>query len=682
MSSLETRRKFFSPKVNRLCRGRKIAYQMPMSRPRLTALFLALVTLAAYLPVTRYNFITYDDDAYVTANPVVQDGLTPEGLKWAFTTGHASNWHPLTWISHMTDCALFGLNPGAHHFVNILFHAANAALLFILLLRLTGQMWPAAFVAALFAWHPLHVESVAWVAERKDVLSTFFALLTLLSYAKYVQAKSRRSYWFALFFFALGLMSKPMLVTLPFVMLLLDYWPLYRMGKAEGGRRNLSGLLVEKTPFFTLAVASCVITFLVQHSGHAVATLEDVPAGFRLENAVVATAWYLQKLVWPGPLAVIYPLAPIPPVVFAVSAAILIGISVAVWRARLRNRCWLVGWLWFLGTLVPVIGLVQVGSAAMADRYTYIPSIGIFMAVVFGLPELAGKIAWAKKGLPWAAALVLAGCLGAMEWQLHYWRDSETLFRHTLAVTRNNDKAHLDLAVALDQQDRFAEALAEYHEAVRIAPDRYQLYFNMGCALGRLGRHAEALAEFRKAIQFDPHVALWHAAAGGELVTLGYDDEALKEFAVAARLKPDYARPHLETAKFFFQQGRDAEAVVALLAAVQAEPESFQTLATAAHYLAANEHAAARDGQSALTLARKADELSAHGQPLVLDTLGMAYAETGDFTNAAACAQAALALAEAAKLADTVAIRQRLELYKNQQPWRQSFVATNRPVKD
>jgi protein O-mannosyl-transferase len=647
-----------------------------MSRPRLIALALVLITLAVYLPVTRDAFLDYDDDEYVTENPVVQDGLTLAGLKWAFTTGRASNWHPLTWLSHMTDCTLFGLNPFAHHFINVIFHAANAALVFILLLRLTGKIWPSVFVAALFAWHPLHVESVAWIAERKDVLSAFFALLALLSYAKYVQTDCRRSYWFALIFFAFGLLSKPMLVTLPCVMLLLDFWPLQRFSPAA----FRFSLLTEKIPFFLLTAASCVVTFLVQHSGRAVATLDDVSLGFRLENATVATAGYLQKSVWPAPLAVIYPLAPIPAATFAWSVAALIVICAFVWHVRKLNRCWLVGWLWFLGTLVPVIGIVQVGGAAMADRYTYIPSIGIFLAVAFGLPEFAGKISWVNKILPVGAAFLLVASISLTEWQLHYWRDTETLFRHTLAVTQVNDMAHLNLGIALDQQGRSEEALAEYRETLRISPGRYQIHFNMGCLLDKLGRPAEALAEFREAIRLDPKVAMWHSAVGSELATLGQGDEALKEFAEAGRLKPDYAQPHLETAKIFFQQRRDHEATNELHAALQSEPDHFQTLATVAHYFAANENAAARDGQFALTLAIKADDLSGHIQPMVLDALGMAYAATDDFTNAQSSALNAADLAAAANLKDLPAIRQRLELYQRGQPWRESFRATNAPA--
>jgi len=302
--------------------------------------------------------------------------------------------------------------------------------------------------------------------------------------------------------------------------------------------------------------------------------------------------------------------------------------------------------------------------------------------VTFGLQELAGKLSWLKKILPLGATLLLIGSVSLTEWQLHYWRNTETLFRHTLAVTQDNDIAHLNLGITFDQQGRSEEALAEYRETLRISPDRQQIHFNIGVLLDKLGRPAEALAEFLEAIRLEPKVARWHCAAGSELAALGQFDEALKEFSEAERLNPDYARPHIETAKVFFQQGRDPEAAGELHAALRSEPDNFQTLATAAHYFAANENAAARDGQSALTIAIKADDLSGHMQPMVLDTLGMAYAETGDFINAQICAQNALELAEVAKLKNIAAIRQRLELYKNRQPWRESFRATNAPGKN
>lgn len=647
-----------------------------MSRPRLIALLLAFLTLVVYLPVVHHGFLNYDDDDYVTNNPMVENGLTFAGVKWAFTTGHASNWHPLTWLSLMLDVTLFGLNAGAMHFVNVLFHAANVALLFVLLLRLTGRVGPSVFIAALFGWHPLHVESVAWIAERKDVLSTFFALLSLLAYAKSVQEKSRRQLGFALLFFALGLMAKPMLVTLPFVMLLVDFWPFRRFNTSTFQR-----LIVEKVPFFVLTVVSCVVTYLAQSRGHAVAALGTVPLVFRLENAVVAVAHYAVKLFWPEPMAVIYPLVRISFVELAPAAALLILVSLAAWHWRKSRPYFLIGWLWFVGTLVPVIGLVQVGAAAMADRYTYIPSIGFFMAVVFGLDELAGRFPAFRRIVPTGAILLLAVSVFGTEIQLRYWRNSETLFRHSLAVTRNNDIARFDLGLALDQEGKTAEALAQYREALQLNPDRYQIHNNIGIILDQQGRAAAALKEFRDCIKLAPNLATFHNSAGNELVKLGKYDEALKEFAEAGRLDPHSATPHIEIAKVFFREGRDAKAVDELHTALQLEPDNFQILVSAAHYLAANEDASARNARMALTLALKANQLSGHSQPMVYDILGMAFADVGDFSNAVTCAQNALDLANAAKMKHLEPIQQRLDLYQKRRPWRESFRATNSTAK-
>ncbi len=662
-----------------------------MSRPRIIALLLALVTLAVYLPATRFEFTNYDDNDYVSANPQVQAGLTWAGVKWAFTTGHAGNWHPVTWLSHMTDVTLFGMNPGAHHFVSVLFHAANAALLFVLLFRLTKKLWPCALIAALFAWHPLRVESVAWVAERKDVLSTFFALLTLLSYAKAVMSdecsvkdgrphasRLTRHYFLALFFFALGLMAKPMLVTLPFVLLLLDFWPLKRFQVST----FRFPILLEKFPFFALTAASCLITFIVQHSGHAVASLAQIPLLYRLENAPLAAARYLLKMFCPVNLAVIYPLNRIATAEFIFALAALVLISALAWRGRNLRPYFLMGWLWFLGTLTPVIGIVQVGSASMADRYTYLPGIGILIAIVFTLAAVAEKNSFLKKISRALAALVLVASVSLTEKQLQHWRNSETLFRHAVAVTLNNDVAHIDLGTALNGQGRTEEALAEFRAAVRINPDRPQTHFNLGLIYRGAEKHREALAEFREAIRLDANNANARSAAGGELAALGKYDEALKEFATAERLAPRYAMPHLETAKVFFLQGRDSEAVDELRAALRAEPDNFEILSATAHYLAANENAAARDGRNAVILALKASELSGRSQPSVFDILGMALAATGDFTNAVACAQNALDLANLAKLKKLEPLQRRVELYKKNQPWRESFRATNAPVKN
>ena len=655
-------------------------------------LLLVLITLGIYLPVIRHDFVTYDDIGYVTNNQIVQNGLTLAGIKWAFTTLHMANWHPITWVSHMADCELFKLNAGAHHFVNVLFHAANVALLFTLLLRLTKKMWPSALVAALFAWHPLHVESVAWISERKDVLSTFFGLLSLLNYARYAQEQDANSrklvqkshphslpltshskfYWLALVFFALGLMSKPMLVTLPFILLLLDYWPLARFSLSAFP----SVFLTEKLPFFLLAAASCVFTFLAQQAGHSIASLDEIPLPYRLENALAATAQYLLKMLWPVDLAVIYPLTIIQPATWMLALAVLILTSAGVWLAHNHNRCWLAGWFWFLGTLVPVIGIVQVGGATMADRYTYIPSIGIFIAVVFGLHSLPRL----KIIFPVVSTLALIACVLLTEKQLGYWRNSETLFRHTLAVTENNEIAHLNLGVALDQQGRTTEALAEYREAMRIYPANYQIHFAIGNMLFKMNRPAEALVEYRECLRLDPGVPALYNAAASALVEQGKIEDARKEFAEAERLDSHYAQPHLELAKTYFTQGQDAQAVAELWSAARSDPYNVEVLIAVARYLAVNENAAARDGQQALTLALKANDLSGNRQSDVFDVLGMAFAATGDFTNAVVCAQNALEFAPDENQKNIGPLRQRLKFYENHQPWHESFRATNAPA--
>jgi tetratricopeptide (TPR) repeat protein len=658
-----------------------------MSRPRLIGLLLVLGTLAVYLPAARHGFSLYDDGDYVAENRVVQNGLTWAGVKWAFTTWHASNWHPLTWISHMADCQLFGLNAGMHHCVNLLFHAANAVLLFALLLRMTKAIWPSAFVAALFAWHPLHVESVAWIAERKDVLSTFFGLLALLCYARFVEEskvqgpKPKVFYALALLMFALGLLAKPMLVTLPFVLLLLDCWPLQRFQISDFKLQIFLRLAFEKIPFFLLAAISCVVTFLAQHNGGAVVSIEKVSLHFRLENTPVAYALYLWKMAWPAKLAIVYPLATISTHVLIISAAVLIFISAAAWIGRRRSPYLLVGWLWFLGTLVPVIGIVQVGSQALADRYSYFPLIGIFIAAAFGVRDLADRFHFPKKILAGAAILILAACLCRTHKQLDYWRDDESLFRHALAVTKDNDVAHTNLGVALQKEGRNAEAMAEYRAALQLAPERVEIHNDLANLLDDAGKPDEALAEYQQALRLDPIATPAHNNLGVLLAKLGRFDDAMKQYAESARLDPaDWHAPYL-TGKALLQQGRDTDAIPFFRKAVSLAPENLDVLIFVAQVLASDENPQARDGKTAFVIATKANALTGGYQPVMLDTLAMAYAELGQFDDAQTAAQDAVTLAKDYKMTNDVdIIQQRLELYKNRQPFRQSF--TNRPAKN
>ncbi len=666
-------------KIN-FARARQTVKTSAMSRPRLIALLLALVTLVVYLPVVHCDFVNFDDQTYVVENHQVQAGLSWPGIAWAFTTFRAANWHPLTWLSHMTDCTLFGLNPAAHHLVNVVIHAANAALLFLLLLRLTGSLWPCAWIAALFAWHPLHVESVAWIAERKDVLSTFFALLALLGYADYAMANQRRGYWLAWFCFCLSLMAKPMYVTLPFLMLLLDVWPLERVSPDRFDRRAWTRLAGEKLPFLLPVIADSIVTYLAQRNGAAVMTLAQLSLGVRLQIALIAYGRYLLDTVWPLHLAVLYPL----PNHFSwihkaavVATGFLLLVSWSAWRIRTRHPHFIIGWLWFLGTLVPVIGLVKVGSMAFADRYTYFPLVGIFLAIAFGARDLAVQYPSLKKAIATAAILCLPACIALTENQIRFWHNSETLFAHTVAVTSDNPNALVNLGAALEMSGHLPDALARYQAAAHLADDNVNAHFNIANVLVKLGRVTEALPEFHRAITLDPTTANLHNGLGLALADLNRFNEATNEFAMAARLDPENPWPHVETARVLLKLGRDAGAIDELRTALRIEPDNFQILVQAAHVLAADQDPSVRDGGTALALALKANVLTDGVQPLVLDVLGMACAEAGRFDEAREAAQKALDIAQAAQMKDLDPIRQRLALYTHNQPWRESFLATN-----
>jgi tetratricopeptide (TPR) repeat protein len=655
-----------------------------MSRPRLIAPLLALVTLAVYLPVLRDSFVNYDDDDYITDNPIVQAGWTWAGVKWAFTTNCANNWHPLTWLSHMTDCQLFKLDPAGHHFVNLLLHSANSALLFLFLLRLTGKPGPAVFAVALFAWHPLHVESVAWAAERKDVLSTFFALLALLSYARFARSKAKDQeskgtldYWAAFGFFALGLLAKPMIVTLPFIFLLLDFWPLKRFQVSGFRFQVFSRLVVEKVPYFLLTAASCVATYIAQaneyHGKSAVASLQAFSLAHRLGNGLLAIAGYLGHFFWPADLCVYYPLPRIFDIPQVAAAVLLVAaITIAAWRWRVTRPYFLFGWLWFLGTLIPVIGIVQVGSQGMADRYTYIPSIGFFLALVLLAAEFAGKLHLPKTVLTALAVLICAACIFATERQIRFWHDGEALFRHAVEV-QDSDTARMNLGNALEKQNRLAEAAEQYQIAIGLNPKRPELYNNLAYAMDLLDRPADALAAYRTALQLVPRDASQHTGAGYELGRLGRYDEALAEFSIATNLAPFYAAPHIHTGQILYKAGRDAEGAAEMRLAVRLKPNDWQLLTAAAHYLAADNDAAVRDGATAVQFAAHADAMTGGRVPYVTDTLAMALAETGDFNDAVIAEQHAIDTAGAEHLTDIAPLQRHLESFQNHQPWREDF---------
>lgn len=509
-------------------------------------LALAVITALLYFPSLKNDFVNYDDPDYVTSNPQVQKGLTAESIHWAFTTGHASNWHPLTWLSHMVDYQLYGLKPMGHHATNLVFHIANVLLLFWVLWRLTKNVWPSAIVAALFAWHPLHVESVAWVSERKDVLSTFFWLLTMWAYAEYVrtarsgEGRSKLFYGSSLVAFALGLLSKPMLVTLPCVLLLLDYWPLNRLNFDRESRRAWPKLVLEKLPFFILAIAHSGITFLVQKKGGAVSSLETIALGERIANAFVSYLRYVGKMVLPVNLSILYPHphpAKWPLLLVIVSIAFVVGMSVVAAYWGRKNRYIFVGWFWFLGTLVPVIGLVQVGIQAMADRYSYIPHIGLFIVLAWGVMELTANSKQQKEILVLGSTVMLLACLALTYNQISYWRDSITLFTHATQVTKNNYLAYNNLGHWLDNKGRSDEALENYRKSIEINPNYDEAQNNIGYVLAKKGKPEESIPYYFASLRLNPNRAEVHNNLGNAYADLGKLDEAIAEYQAASTRK-------------------------------------------------------------------------------------------------------------------------------------------------
>jgi protein O-mannosyl-transferase len=543
-------------------------------------LFLVVAILAVYGQVRTFRFINFDDNIYVTANPIVEEGLTLKGLSWAFTTTRGGNWHPLTWLSHLLDCQLFGLNPGRHHLTNVALHTANSLLLFLWLLYLTESPGCSFMVAALFALHPMHVESVAWVSERKDVLSTLFWLLTLWAYVWYVRRPGLGRYLLIFACFLLGLMAKPMPVTLPFVLLLLDYWPLARLSlphraAAAGDGISFKRLVREKAPLFGLAALFCLITLYAQKTVGAFWSLQTLPFTTRLANALTAYMAYLGKMFWPVHLAVAYPYAaPHPPLAPALLAALLLAALtfLVLWRAR-RQPYLPVGWFWYLGTLVPVIGLVQVGRQAMADRYTYVPFIGLFIALVWGVSELAARWRASRFLLPVAAGVVLTALTLCTWQQARYWRNSIALYEHTLQVTGNNALIHVNLGVALAEQGKLNQAIAQYTAALRLQPDFVQAHFNLGAALAAQGKFKQAIAQYTAALRLKPNLAATHIALGQALEAQDQFAEAAAQYTAALRLKPDLAVTRNNLGVILADQGKLAAAIAQFEKAIQIKPD-------------------------------------------------------------------------------------------------------------
>lgn len=489
-----------------------------MRTTALVCVALIVIIVAVYMQAGNHEFLNFDDNVYVTSNPHVANGITGKNIIWAFTSFEESNWHPITWLSHMADVQFFGMNPRGHHLTSLIIHAASSLLILLLLYRLTGLLWQSSVVAALFALHPLHVESVAWVAERKDVLSAFFWFLSLLLYSEYVKKRKLALYILTLVSYVLGLMSKPMLVTLPVVMLLIDYWPLGRYqdkGQGEGqlsGRGSLlTAFVKEKIPFIVCSLVSSVATIIAQHSGGAMKSLGAIPPLLRIENALIAYVSYIGKTFWPQNLAVLYPFPlsfPLWQVI--VSLLILLLVSTATYRARHRHPYLMVGWFWFLITLVPVIGLVQVGVQSMADRYTYIPLTGLFVLAAWGIPDLTKGLKYREVFLPLLAGAVIIAS-AALTWkQLDCWRDNNSLYRHTLRVTSGNYVIHNNLGSALANKWDLDAAMLEFQESLQINPNYAEAHYNLGMAFAMKGNVDAAIHELQEALRINPENSKAH----------------------------------------------------------------------------------------------------------------------------------------------------------------------------
>ena len=640
-----------------------------MSRTLAVCALLAVLTGLGYAGVGELGFISLDDVEYVTANSQVQQGLTAESLGWAFRATTLGNWHPLTWLSHMAAWELGGPDPRVHHGLNLLLHLANVILLFLVLRAATGDPGPSAFLAGLFAIHPLHVESVAWVAERKDVLSTLFWILALAAYLAWVRRPGPGRYAVLAACLALGLMSKPMLVTLPFALLLLDLWPLDRPRRI--------GLLVEKLPLFAVVAVFSGVTFWVQRQSGAVGSLEDFGLVERLANATLSYGVYLRQTLWPGGLAVFYPFPHSPALAQALaSGLLLVGASVAAWRLLPRLPFLFVGWFWFLGTLVPVIGLVQVGTHAHADRYTYVPHIGLFAATAWGLSALARRLGapgWLRAGL---AAALLAALVPVTRAQVATWKDDFTLFGHALEVTEDNYLAHLFVGEAHRRQGRWAEAGSHLQRAVEIRPQLAVAHNNLGIVRFMEGDPDEAIRLYRTALELEPDYAEARNNLGVALLRSGETEPAVEAFREALRRRADYPEARLNLARALTFAGRGADAVRSYREALREAEESGNDAGAAralrglVGLLASHPDAGLRDGAQAVPYAERVLELDPSGHPVDLDGLAQAYAEVGRFGEAIQLTLQALQRTPGEERDLRRGLRERLALYRSGEPYR------------
>lgn len=621
----------------------------------LICLALVLLTLVAFEPIRHNSFVHIDDATYVTENPHIAQGITWDSVKWAFTASYAANWHPLTWLSHMLDYHLFGLNPLGHHLVNLFIHIINTLLLFLVLKSMTRAIWLSAFVAAVFALHPLHVESVAWASERKDVLSTLFWMLTMAAYTRYARNPNIAKFALVVLIYAIGLTAKPMLVTLPFVLLLLDFWPLARVQFAPRKAKDsptspaldeafapasVSRLIIEKIPLFILVLASCMVTYLVQQHGGAVASVEGLTIMDRIANALVSYVDYISKMLWPSNLAVIYPLLIEDD---AMSQAILslfklIAITAAVIYMSRQRGYLALGWLWYLGTLVPVIGLVQVGSQSMADRYTYIPSIGISIMIVWGASQILAKWRFGKITIRILACVILIAMVASTRKHTAYWKDSLSLFEHAVEVTDDNFLAHYNAGVAYNTLGRYHDAIAAFEKTIAIKPNNTTALYNLGVSYGKLGQHEKAIRFCKMAVRYKPQYAEAILMQGVAHFQLGRYPQAIDFCKQAIVVNPDYAKAYYNLGTTRSKLNEFAEAIVAFKEAVRLQPDYIEAILMQgiAHFKLAQHPQAIKTFQEAIRI--DPDFAEAY------DNLGFVYRKTDQYPQAIKAFQKAISI--------------------------------------
>lgn len=655
-------------------------------------LMLVGITWLVFGQTITYDFVNFDDHVYVYDTPEITRGLSINGVVAAFTQPHAHNWHPLTTISHMLDCQLYGLNAGGHHSTNVVLHTIAVLLLFRVLRQMTGAVWRSGGVAALFAIHPLHVESVAWVSERKDVLSAVFFLLTLCAYIRYVRSPALGRYLSVAVLFAAGLMCKPMLVTAPFVLLLLDYWPLQRLKDAGAAATPwqwlnripvIPRLFVEKLPLLALSASSCVVTFIVQkRSAGAIAPL---PFAWRAENAFTSYVTYLWETFWPVRLAVFYPHPNNSLATWEVSLeiGILFAITAVAIALRKKRPYIFTGWLWYVGMLVPVIGLVQVGEQGHADRYTYLPQIGLFLLVVWLAADLSAFWQFRRRFVAAAAVIIIAALSWTAFIQTTYWRNSETLWTHALAVTSNNDIAHNNLGFLCADRGELDKAISHFEAALKIRSSKTQTHYNLasafvqmnlGDALVRKGLPDEALVHYQEAITLQPDYADAYYNLGSVLFAKGRIDDAISQWQKALEIQPNYADAHTGLGNALLQKGPVREAIAQYEKALEIAPEDPHSRNNIAWVLATSSDSSFRDGARAINLAQEAVELSGGKEPNFFRTLAAAYAENNRFSEAISVAKQGYEIARAQnKAALAEKIRADVALYRNHTPLRRVF---------